>query len=138
MRNRETLPPGTPVEFEVEQPCKDGTTIFTRNNAKLLRGPDGKPNLIVGVSHDITARRQTEAELRSLTARYEAILASVPDIIMEVDQNKVYTWSNEAGRRFFGDDVILADSRSAKIQAELLFSRTSAEIPAVRRPFRRH
>jgi PAS domain S-box-containing protein len=49
---------------------------------------------------------QDRAGSRSLTARYEAMLASVPDIIMEVDANKVYTWANDAGRRFFGDDVV--------------------------------
>jgi len=41
-----------------------------------------------------------------LTLRYEAILSAVPDIIMEVDSNKVYTWANNAGFEFFGDDVI--------------------------------
>src|SRR4030066_1359531 len=41
-----------------------------------------------------------------LTLRYEAILSAVPDIIMEVDRNKVYTWANKAGFEFFGDDVI--------------------------------
>jgi PAS domain S-box-containing protein len=44
--------------------------------------------------------------LQALTARYEAILAVVPDIIMEVDNNKVYTWANRAGYEFFGEDVL--------------------------------
>jgi PAS domain S-box-containing protein len=44
--------------------------------------------------------------LRALTSRYEAILAAVPDIIMEVDTNKVYTWTNQAGFEFFGEDVL--------------------------------
>jgi PAS domain S-box-containing protein len=30
----------------------------------------------------------------------------VPDIIMEVDSNKVYKWSNRAGIEYFGKDVI--------------------------------
>jgi PAS domain S-box-containing protein len=33
-------------------------------------------------------------------------LAAIPDIVMEVDLNKVYTWANSAGIDFFGDDVI--------------------------------
>ncbi len=45
-------------------------------------------------------------DLRDLSARYEAILGGIPDIVMEVDNVKVYTWSNAAGRDFFGDDVI--------------------------------
>ncbi len=43
-----------------------------------------------------------EKELRKLSLRYEAILAAVPDIIMEVDANKVYTWANHTGIEFFG------------------------------------
>ena len=38
--------------------------------------------------------------------RNEAILAAVPDIIMEVDVCKRYTWANQAGMRFFGEDAI--------------------------------
>ena len=49
---------------------------------------------------------QEAANLRSALARQEALLASVPDIIMEVDANKIYTWANESGIRFFGDDVV--------------------------------
>ncbi len=42
----------------------------------------------------------------SLLDRYEAILDAVPEILMEVDSNKVYTWANKSGIDFFGDDVI--------------------------------
>jgi PAS domain S-box-containing protein len=50
--------------------------------------------------------RTGEEKLRSLSSRQEAILDAVPDIIMEVDNNKVYTWANLAGIEFFGEDVI--------------------------------
>ncbi|MEI8173889.1 MAG: histidine kinase dimerization/phosphoacceptor domain -containing protein [Deltaproteobacteria bacterium] len=45
-------------------------------------------------------------DLRTLSARQNAILTTVPDIIMEVDTNRIYTWSNRAGFEFFGEDVI--------------------------------
>jgi len=61
---------------------------------------------VVWVARDITEHKRAEEALQSLTPRYEAILASVPDIIMEVDVDKVYTWANAAGHEFFGDDVI--------------------------------
>lgn len=48
------------------------------------------------------ARRALEAE----AARRQALLAAIPDIVMEVDANKVYTWANPAGKTFFGDDVV--------------------------------
>jgi len=58
------------------------------------------------VARDITERKRAGDELRSLSTRQEAILAAVPDILMEVDKDKVYTWANQAGIEFFGEDVI--------------------------------
>ncbi len=49
---------------------------------------------------------QYKNKLQELSAQNEAILASIPDIIMQVDNNKIYTWANKAGYDFFGTDVI--------------------------------
>jgi len=49
---------------------------------------------------------RSEEYLNELSSRYEAILAAVPDIIMEVDTNRIYTWANQAGFEFFGEDVL--------------------------------
>jgi two-component system cell cycle sensor histidine kinase/response regulator CckA len=43
---------------------------------------------------------------QNLAARYEAMLAAVPDIIVEVDRDKVYTWANQAALDFFGADLL--------------------------------
>ena len=53
-----------------------------------------------------SVRKQTEDALRVFSSRQAALLATVPEIIMEVDNNKVYTWANSAGIEFFGEDVI--------------------------------
>ncbi len=50
--------------------------------------------------------KSAEDALRRLSERYQATLAAMPDIIMEVDNAKVYTWANQAGLEFFGADVI--------------------------------
>ena len=69
---------------------------------------DKEENIIgtFGISRDITERRSTEEALSKLFVRQEAILAAVPEIIMEVDNNKIYTWVNRHGLEFFGKDVI--------------------------------
>ncbi len=59
-----------------------------------------------GFVTDITDRVRAEKTMRALSSRQEAILAAVPEIIMEVDNNKVYTWVNSRGIEFFGEDVI--------------------------------
>ncbi len=65
---------------------------------------------VVGLSFFIdyieTKRRKGSEKLADLSLRHRAILSAVPDIIMEVDMNKIYTWANDAGYKFFGDDVI--------------------------------
>jgi PAS domain S-box-containing protein len=50
-----------------------------------------------GVFRDITRRKRAQNELRTLSKRQEAILDAVPDILMEVSKDKVYTWANPAG-----------------------------------------
>jgi PAS domain S-box-containing protein len=57
-------------------------------------------------SIDITERKRAEDAVKALSMRQEAILSAVPDIIVEVNTNKVYTWANRAGLEFFGDDII--------------------------------
>jgi PAS domain S-box-containing protein len=60
--------------------------------------------------------------------RPEAILEAIPEIIMLLDENKVYRWANPAGLAFFGDDVIgkpasnyFADERRASETMKILF-----------------
>ncbi len=74
-------------------------------NGMPFKDPRGRL-LFIGVGRDITERKQAEEELRRFSSRQEALLAAVPDIIMEVDCNKIYTWANRAGLEFFGEDVI--------------------------------
>jgi len=51
-------------------------------------------------------RKRNDAALRAALARQEALLAAIPDIVMEVDANKIYTWANGPGIEFFGRDVV--------------------------------
>ena len=81
-------------------------TLVEQRTKELQKNQVVMLNLLDELKKENEARAQTEAALRSLSARNQAILDSVPDIIMEVDNNKVYTWANTAGKNFFGDEVI--------------------------------
>ena len=61
---------------------------------------------MVSIAVDVTHRNQIAAALAEASAREKAILASIPDIIVEVNNNKEYTWSNRAGFDFFGDELL--------------------------------
>jgi PAS domain S-box-containing protein len=45
-------------------------------------------------------------DVSSLAARNTALLGAIPDIVMEVGNDKIYRWANREGIAFFGEDVI--------------------------------
>jgi len=70
------------------------------------------PGHFTTIFEDITDIKKNEEELINSFKRQEAILDAVPEILMEVDVNKVYTHANDAGREFFGNDVIGKEASS--------------------------
>jgi PAS domain S-box-containing protein len=51
-------------------------------------------------------REKAVENIIKLSMHQQALISAIPDIIMEVDSNKIYTWANEPGIEFFGKDVI--------------------------------
>jgi len=91
---------------EVEFKRKDGS-IFTASITGIPHfDSEGKNDWIDGVVEDITERKLIDNTLKSLSLRYEAILKAIPNIIVEVDTNRIFTWVNKAGYDFYGADVI--------------------------------
>ena len=93
-----------PTNYSFRILDKSGTAKWVELNAVVVDwlGQSATLNFL----RDITERREAEEKVRALSARQEAMLGAIPDIIMEVDENKVYTWANQAGLDFFGSDVI--------------------------------
>jgi PAS domain S-box-containing protein len=97
---------GTLDGFEYLAYHNDGSQIWISENVRAVRDTAGRVICYEGTMQDITERKRTEKAFRALSERQEAILAAVPDLIMEVDNDKVYTWANPAGLAFFGPDVV--------------------------------
>jgi PAS domain S-box-containing protein len=94
-------------EFEGRSLDKEGQERIVQVFARAVPDSDGHPpHAIIGAVKDVTEKRRLEEQFRSLSLQNHAILSSVPDIIMQVDNNKVYAWANPAGLDFFGADVI--------------------------------
>jgi PAS domain S-box-containing protein len=107
----------------------DGTTFIAHGLATAVKDDTGMPIGFQSAVLDITEKKQADEKLALLALRQEAILSSVPDIIMEVDKNKVYTWANQTGIEFFGPEVIgkspdyyFAGDQETFIKVEPLFS----------------
>ena len=58
----ERLPP---AYFQIEQPCKDGSTVWTEATGRAMYDELQRPVGIVGVTRDISERRKTEETLRT-------------------------------------------------------------------------
>ncbi|MDD5094200.1 MAG: PAS domain S-box protein [Dehalococcoidia bacterium] len=68
--------------FELEQYCKDGSTIWTQSHTTFLRGPEGHPVGVIGVTRDITERKKAEEKLRESEEKLRRIFDSMTDGIM--------------------------------------------------------
>jgi diguanylate cyclase (GGDEF)-like protein/PAS domain S-box-containing protein len=63
--------PNRAIKVEYEMYCKDGSTIWTEMSMTWLRNPDGKPIGILGVTRDISERKQMEEERERLHTELE-------------------------------------------------------------------
>lgn len=107
-----------PVKLVLEKEMVVGlanhTILISRSGKEYPITDSGAPiknenNKVIGVVlvfRDQTEEATLHKELKNAADRQQAILEAVPDIIMEIDINKVYTWANNAGMQFFGDGVI--------------------------------
>lgn len=81
--------PGRTWTLEVEQYRKDGATVWTEIKASFLRDESGRPVGILGVTRDISKRKETELKLR----RREAILKAVSSAAEKFLQSE--SWEKE-------------------------------------------
>ncbi|MCP4673700.1 MAG: PAS domain S-box protein, partial [Desulfobacula sp.] len=68
-----------PSFFEIDQFCKDGTTIWTSNSIRFLPGPDKQPVNIIGSTQDITERKHALDALKESEEKYRTIMESMDD-----------------------------------------------------------
>ena len=109
-------------DFEFEAYRKDGTIIWLSQNTRSIPQCESRESFFEGIVHDITERKLAEKSLKSLLARQTALLAAIPDIIMEVDTNKMYKWANSAGFEFFGNDVIGKNADSYFVEEQDIYN----------------
>ncbi len=69
-----------PVVIEVEQPCRDGTTVWTEVVTRVFYDEFGKPAGIIGVSRDISKRRKAEEALRENEKIFHLFSENSPDV----------------------------------------------------------
>jgi len=130
-------------DFAVEHrvvPEGGGEEIWAYSAGRAVPGEDGTPDVVVGVSQDITARKRIEIATTLSEARFHAIAELVPDLLAEHDSDGRSSWHNRRWLEYTGqtDEQAIGDGWTGAIHPgdRDRVCRTFARAVEAERPFR--
>ncbi len=85
---------GEPFSMEYRQIAKEGSVIWIRDEAALVRGEEGQPEYWIGVQIDITERKEAEQALQGSEARFRSVVESVGEGLLITDDRDVVLYAN--------------------------------------------
>ena len=92
-------------EAEIRMKHKDGSWVWISDCGRLIsRTAGGAPLLMSGTHMDITVRKKAEEELRLSEQRFRNMAENSSDWLWACDLEGRHTYSNQTGRRLFGDE----------------------------------
>ncbi|HWP11764.1 MAG TPA: PAS domain-containing protein, partial [Ramlibacter sp.] len=103
--DQQVMQTGRPCSYESELDTVDGPRTFLSTKG-LLRGPDGEPAGVFGISRDITERRRAEQALRDSAELVQAVEDSVLDHMAVLDADGIVIAVNAAWRGFCASGVV--------------------------------
>lgn len=111
--------PNRSVTLELEQQCKDGSTIWTEVRVRFLRDSEGVAQGLVGVTRDISEKKRAEEALRESEERFRTSFMTTPDSIsIHKGPEGVFVDVNEAFESITGysrEDVIGREANEVHI-----------------------
>ncbi|WP_340818744.1 PAS domain S-box protein [Methanolobus sp. WCC4] len=99
MRFRKGVIPDIPQKMEVEQPCKDGSTVWTELHINPVLNDEGNLKFFLGISRDISERRERAKELERQSQILDGIFDLAPIPIILLDGNGIIEKMNQACMR---------------------------------------
>jgi hypothetical protein len=103
--------------LELEQRRKDGSTLWTEVSANPIYGNDGALLGIVGVTRDMTARREMEEELRRARAEAEAANQAKSEFLATMSHEIRTPMNGVIGMAQLLRDEPLSPSQAAHVEA---------------------
>ena len=80
--------------FEYRVLAADGRTVWVRDDAVILKRPDGTAEFLQGFMLDITERKEAEAEVHRQKAYFESLVEISPVAVVTMDrQERVSGWN---------------------------------------------
>jgi PAS domain S-box-containing protein len=98
--------------IQVEEYCKDGSTIWIDVEMTFIQDSEGKATGILGIARDITERKQAEEALRESEEKYRELINTSTDGVISVDTRMNIALWNQGAERIFGytEEEILGQS----------------------------
>jgi PAS domain S-box-containing protein len=90
---------------ELEQSCKDGSTVWTEASVRTVMDSKGMPIYFIGVSRDISERKRKEKELRQSEEYYRLLAETSLDYILVHDMEGKIIFINPSGLEASGFDM---------------------------------
>lgn len=117
------LEKGNPTAVEHTLLRADGSTFQGEVSVSILRDVSGKPVGFIGISRDITERKQAEEALRASEARYRTLVGSLREGVYQSDLEGNFITLNQAGAGIFGFDS--PEQMIGKVRTVDLYADTS-------------
>jgi PAS domain S-box-containing protein len=125
--------------IEMEGYRKDGSTIWTEAKLRFLRDSNGHPTGMLGVSRDITERRQAEMAVRISEERYRTVVEDMPALMCRFLPDGTLTFVNNSLCDYFaqtrenliGQDFFQFISEEEREGVKRRFTSLTMESPVV-------
>ncbi|MBU1695997.1 MAG: PAS domain S-box protein, partial [Proteobacteria bacterium] len=91
--------------LELENYCKDSSTVWTEIKVTGLRDPEGRLVGLLGVSREITERRRAEDILRQSEEKYRTMIELSNDMIWTLDKAGNFTFFNDQAEKVSGEKL---------------------------------
>jgi len=113
-----------PVIFEIELYCKDGSSVWTSNNARFLKGDKNQPKGILGVTRDISMQKRAETE--KIRAERHAAEQEKHALVGQIAGKIAHDFNNILGIIMGNVELTLLDCKDEtdKKSLELIFGQT--------------
>jgi PAS domain S-box-containing protein len=137
---RQTIQAGVPFDSDYRLRLEDGSWHWFASRGRAVAEADGRFVRVVGVTQDITERKQTEISLRESEALRRAILDNMPDPAWLKDLHGRFLAVNDAWCRFTGRRAAQVigrmDSELFPPEVVAAFRKQENEVVAVRKVLR--
>ena len=99
------------TSFELEQPCKDGSTVWVESKFTILRNNKGEPLSILGVSRNITERKKTEEKQQLNAERFK--------LAQRISQVGIWDFDVSSGELFWDEETYRISGVSSELRPSL-------------------